>query len=109
MESVSVSILIKVDSFSFLDCLPGISRVCLSSPHHLFLFDLGEPREIRAVTFSTAFSASFFFFYLFVLPVRLQSGASKIIIYHIVSARFQSVDRDSKYFVWVNVVFFKVQ
>lgn len=92
MESVSVSILIKVDSFSFLDCLPGISRVCLSSPHHLFLFDLGEPREIRAVTFSTAFSASFFFFYLFVLPVRLQSGASKIIIYHIVSARFQSVE-----------------
>lgn len=91
MESVSVSILIKVDSFSFLDCLPGISRVCLSSPHHLFLFDLGEPREIRAVTFSTAFSASFFF-YLFVLPVRLQSGASKIIIYHIVSARFQSVE-----------------
>lgn len=62
MESVLVSILIKVDSFSFLDCLPGISRVCLSSPHHLFLFDLGEPREIRAVTFSTAFSASFFLF-----------------------------------------------
>lgn len=92
MESVSVSILIKVDSFSFLDCLPGISRVCLSSPHHLFLFDLGEPREIRAVTFSTVFSASFFFFYLFVLPVRLQSGASKIIIYHMVSARFQSVE-----------------
>lgn len=94
MESVLVSILIKVDSFSFLDCLPGISRVCLSSPHHLFLFDLGEPREIRAVTFSTAFSASFFFFFLnlFVLPVRLQSGASKIIIYHIVSARFQSVE-----------------
>lgn len=92
MESVSVSILIKVDSFSFLDCLPGISRVCLSSPHHLFLFDLGEPREIRAVTFSTAFSASFFFKNLFVLPVRLQSGASKIIIYHIVSARFQSVE-----------------
>lgn len=92
MESVSVSILIKVDSFSFLDCLPGISRVCLSSPHHLFLFDLGEPREIRAVTFSTAFSASFFFLNLFVLPVRLQSGASKIIIYHIVSARFQSVE-----------------
>lgn len=75
MESVLVSILIKVDSFSFLDCLPGISRVCLSSPHHLFLFDLGEPREIRAVTFSTAFSASFFFFFLICLFCQLDYRA----------------------------------
>lgn len=75
IESVLVSILIKVDSFNLPDCLLCISRVFLSYPHHLFLFDSGEPWEIRAVTFSAAFSASSFF----CLPVRLQSSASQII------------------------------
>lgn len=60
IESVLVSILIKVDSFNLLDSLLCISQVCLSCPHRLFLFDSGETREIRAVTFSAAFSAPFF-------------------------------------------------
>lgn len=55
IESVSVSIMIKVDFFSHLDCSPGISWVCLSCPHHLLLFDSGEPGEIRALTVSAHF------------------------------------------------------
>lgn len=71
MESVLVSVLIKGDSFSFLDSLPGISRVCLSNPCDLFLFDLGEPREIRTVTFSAA-SSAFFLFVCFVSQITEQ-------------------------------------